>query len=58
MKKLAAVLELNQQELKYLLHGLTHLDRYYNVGNRDFTREEMHEKLKAKLEKASNDFKD
>jgi hypothetical protein len=57
MRKIAAILELNAQELKYLLHGLKQLDMHYNAGSRDFNREEMHEKLQQKLEKASVDLK-
>jgi len=52
--KIAAIVELNAQELKYLLHALTKLDAHYNVGSRDFNREEMHEKLQTKLEKAAS----
>lgn len=52
--KIAALVELNAQELKYLLHALTKLDAHYNVGSRDFNREEMHEKLQTKLEKAAS----
>lgn len=57
MRKIAASLELNAQELKYLLHGLQRLDMHYSSGSRDFDREDMSEKLKAKLEKASVDLK-
>ena len=52
MKKLAAILELNYQELKYLLHGISNLDKHYLSDPRDYTREDLAEKLKNKLEKA------
>lgn len=56
-KKLAAILELNPQELKYLLRGVGELSRVY-ISNcsRDFNTEDLHESVKKKLEMAISSF--
>ena len=54
-KKLAAVLELNKQELKYLLCGVGELSKTYIAHcSRDFNTEDLHDKVKKKLEIALN----
>jgi hypothetical protein len=50
-KKLAAVLEMDRQELKYLLWSLS--QRRLEVS-RDYNAEEQHDKLKIKIEAALN----
>jgi len=53
-KKLAAVLELNKQELKYLSCGIQELSRSYTAHHcgRDFDMEDLHDTVKKKLETA------
>ena len=56
-KKLAAMLELNPQELKYLLRGVEELSKAYIAhSNRDFNTEDLHDKVKKKLENAEESF--
>ena len=48
--KLAAVLELNRQELEYLLRCIAAESKLYvSTGSRDFYAEDLHDKVKAKL---------
>lgn len=56
-KKLAAVIELNRQELKYLLRGVDELAKVYiSHCSRDFNTEDLHENVKKKLEIALGSF--
>lgn len=56
-KKLAAVVELNSQELKYLLCGLGELSKtYIAYCSRDYNTEELHDQVKNKLETALGSF--
>jgi hypothetical protein len=58
-KKIASVVELNKQELKYLLCGVGELSKTYIAHcNRDFNTEDLHDKVKAKLETALASFND
>lgn len=50
-KKLAAYLELNKQELKYILNGIAALNKIYSPS-RDYSAEDLHDKLKVKLDNA------
>ena len=47
LKKLAALLELDKQELKYLL---------FSLDKMPYHTEELHEKIKMKLDIALNSF--
>jgi len=49
-----AVLEFNEQELKYLLHGVAEFSRAYTLqgGSRDYYLEDNMDELRKKLEKA------
>lgn len=56
-KKLAAILELNKQELKYLLCGVAELSKTYITHcSRDYNTEDLHDKIKTKLEIALASF--
>lgn len=57
-KKLAATLELNYQELKYLLRSVAELSRacVAHGGSRDYNMEDLHEAVKKKLEIAVGSF--
>lgn len=56
-KKLAAVLELSRQELKYLSRGVEELAKVYiSHCSRDFNTEDLHESVKKKLEIALGSF--
>jgi len=56
-KKLAAILELNKQELKYLLYGVSELSKTYIAHcSRDYNTEDLHEAVKKKLEIALGSF--
>lgn len=56
-KKLAAILELNPQELKYLLRGVEELSRVYiSHCSRDYHTEDLHETVKKKIETAIGSF--
>jgi len=56
-KKLAAILELNKQELKYLLCGVAELSKTYIAHcSRDYNTEDLHDTVKKKLETALGSF--
>ena len=50
-KKIAAYLELTRQELKYLLHGVDQAAKVFSCS-RDYDEEDLHDKLKLKLDTA------
>ncbi len=51
-KKLAAILELDKKELKYLIHGVKLMAKEYN---QDYDKS-LHDKIEIKLETAINSF--
>jgi len=50
-RKIAAVIELDLQELKYLLHGIAKASYAETMrgGNRDYYTEDLHDRVKTKL---------
>lgn len=55
---ISRVLELNAQELKYLLCSVKELSRAYvfQGGSRDYNTEDLHDAVKKKLETALGSF--
>ncbi len=52
-KKLAAFVEVDHAEIKYLLLAMGAQNRaYVSTGSRDFYAEELHDKIREKLTKA------
>lgn len=52
-KAIAALVEMDRAELKYLLLAMSAQNRaYVNTGSRDFYAEELHDKIREKLTKA------